>query len=163
LSVATPTPRTNEKSHSTLDIYNTGECVSATGLAVSRDLDNWEWQGVIFQPAATGWDCYCRRVNSVVLLNEKFLAFYDGSASHLDNYEEKTALALSDDLRAWKTINPDGPAYTSPYSSHSLRYMDVQIIGSEAFIFYEYAREDGAHDLRLLRTGLLALSAIAAR
>ena len=48
LSVAVATPKTGEESHSTLDIFNTGECVSATGIATSRELDNWEWQGVVF-------------------------------------------------------------------------------------------------------------------
>ena len=50
LSIAVPTPKTSDGSHKTLDIFNTGECKSATGLAVSRDLDQWEWQGVVFAP-----------------------------------------------------------------------------------------------------------------
>jgi hypothetical protein len=66
LSIALPTARTNAGSHGTLDIFNTGECVSATGLAVSRDLDKWDWQGVVLKPDATGWDKYCRRINSVI-------------------------------------------------------------------------------------------------
>src|SRR6185436_700176 len=68
LSVATPTPKTGEESNATLDIFNTGECKSATGLATSRDLDNWEWQGVVFAPGVTGWDQYCRRINSIVTI-----------------------------------------------------------------------------------------------
>ena len=149
LSVATPTHKTTDKSHSTLDIYNTGECVSATGLATSRDLDNWEWQGLVFQPEATGWDCYCRRINSVTQENGQFLAYYDGSASHKDNYEEKTGRAVSGDLKTWRGITPNGPCFTSRHSSGSLRYMDKQIVGDQEYFFYEYAREDGAHDLRL--------------
>src|SRR5579885_632593 len=98
LSIALPTQRTNDKSHSTLDIYNTGECVSATGLATSTDLDHWEWKGVQFSPASSGWDCYCRRINSVVPAGSGFVGFYDGSASHKENYEEKTGLATSPDL-----------------------------------------------------------------
>jgi len=150
LSIALPTPKTSDKSHATLDIYNTGECVSATGLATSRDLDNWEWQGVIFKPEGAGWDRYCRRINSVISIWGKFAAFYDGSASHEENYEEKTALALSPDLRSWKSLSEDGPVLTSPYASHSLRYIDAQEVGGKVFVFYEYARPDGAHELRLL-------------
>lgn len=147
LSVAIPTPKTNEKSHSTLDIYNTGECVSATAIASSTDLDKWEYHHVIFQPEKTGWDCYCRRINSIAKIGEKHYAFYDGSASHLDNYEEKTGIAISDPC--WKTITPDKPAFTSPHASGSLRYIDAQVVGNEIYFFYEFAREDGAHDLRL--------------
>jgi hypothetical protein len=151
LSVAVPTPKTTDQSHSTLDIFNTGECVSATGLAISRDLDHWEWQDVVFAPGTRGWDCYCRRVNSVVPLGGRFLAFYDGSAIHTENYEEKTCLAISADLRNWKTLTLDGPAFTSPFSSKSLRYIDAQIVGEDVVIFYEFARPDSAHDLRVVK------------
>jgi hypothetical protein len=150
LSVAVPTHNTTEQSHASLDIYNTGECLSATGLAVSSDLDHWEWKGVVFQPEAAGWDCYCRRINSVVPMNGNYLAFYDGSAGHAENYEEKTGIAISTDLRHWRTLSVNGPAHISPFGSHSLRYMDAQADGRNAFLFYEYARQDGAHDLRLL-------------
>ncbi|HEY5915114.1 MAG TPA: hypothetical protein VJA21_31360 [Verrucomicrobiae bacterium] len=149
LSVAVRTDLTNAESHAKLDIFNTGECVSATGLATSSDLESWHWQGIVFKPQAGGWDCYCRRINSVVPLNGKFLAFYDGSAGHHQNYEEKTGLTTSPDLRQWQVLTPEGPRLTSPHSSSSLRYLDAQLIGGRLLLFYEFARPDGAHDLRL--------------
>jgi hypothetical protein len=154
LSIALPTSKTTRKSHSTLDIYNTGECLSATGLAISRDLDNWQWQGPIFKPGATGWDRYCRRINSVVPYQQKFIAFYDGSASHDENYEEKTGLAISSDLRRWECLSPSSPVLTSPHSSGSLRYLDAQPAHdspTDLNVFYEFARSDSAHDLRLTK------------
>jgi hypothetical protein len=157
LSVAVPTPRTTSQSHSTLDIFNTGECVSATGLAIARDLDHWEWQGVVFAPGTTGWDRYCRRVNSVAPVNGRFLGFYDGSASHGENYEEKTGLAISADLRDWNTLTPTAPAFASPFTSKSLRYIDAHVADREAVIFYEFARPDGAHDLRVVKCDVSAL------
>ena len=156
LSIATPTPKTGEGSHTTLDIFNTGECKSATGLAVSRDLDRWEWNGTVFAPGAGGWDQYCRRINSVVALptgpqkKTRFLAFYDGSASHLENYEERCGLAVSDDLRQWHSTTPQGPIFTSPHTSTSLRYLDAKFAGGKWHLFYEFARADGAHDMRLI-------------
>ena len=152
LSVALPTSNTSQQSHSTLDIYNTGQCLSATGLAISRDFENWQWQGVVFKPGASGWDCYCRRINSVVPYHRKFVAFYDGSASHAENYEEKTGLAVSSNLRRWECLSPSGPILTSPHSSGSLRYMDAQPVNGSAEslnLFYEFARADSSHDLRL--------------
>lgn len=152
LSVALPTPKTRQQSHSTLDIYNTGECLSATGLAISRDLENWHWQGVVFKPGPSGWDCYCRRINSVVPYDRKFIAFYDGSASHAENYEEKSGLAISSDLRRWECLSPSGPILASPHSSGSLRYMDAQTrrdSPDSLNLFYEFARPDSSHDLRL--------------
>ncbi|MBA4147985.1 MAG: hypothetical protein H0X66_07690 [Verrucomicrobia bacterium] len=150
LSVAIQTPKTSEEAHTTLDIFNTGECVSATGLATSTDLDNWEWQGIIFKPEGSNWDCYCRRINSIVPVGGRYFAFYDGSASHLENYEEKTGIAVSNDLKTWKSLTQAAPAYTSPHSSTSLRYIDAQSMGGQIHIFYEFAREDGAHDLRVV-------------
>jgi hypothetical protein len=152
LSVAVATARTTSASHSTLDIYNTGECVSATGLATSRDLDSWEWQGVVFAPEGGRWDRYCRRINSVVPHEGKYIAFYDGSAGEAENYEERTGIAVSDDLKAWRTLTPKAPLLTSPHASQSLRYIDAQENDGELQVFYEFARDDGAHDLRLLRT-----------
>lgn len=148
LSIALPTAATSPASHSTLDIYNTGECVSATGLAVSHDLDRWEYLGTVFQPGASGWDRYCRRINSVLPHNGRYYGFYDGSASHRENYEERCGLAVSDDLRTWRCLTPDGPLVTSPFASGSLRYVDARILGGKARLFYEFAKEDGSHDLR---------------
>ena len=164
LSLATPTPRTSADSHASLDIFNTGECKSATGLATSPDLVHWDWQGVILAPGEAGWDRYCRRMNSIVPVTggladafrasgvdpvPRYVGFYDGSAGHHENYEEKCALAVTDDLRSWRSISPAGPAFTSPHSSRSLRYLDAQLADGRWHLFYEFARPDGAHDLRL--------------
>jgi hypothetical protein len=152
VSVATATKQTTKKSHSTADIFNTGECVSATGLATSSDLENWEWQGVIFLPDENGWDKYCRRINSVVSHEGRYYAFYDGSTGQHENYEERTGLAGSADLKGWATMTADAPLFTSPHATGSLRYMDAQIIDGKANLFYEFSRADGGHDLRLLQT-----------
>lgn len=155
LSVAMPNRRTREESHATLDIFNTGDCVSATGLARSEDLESWEWLGVVFAPSASGWDAYCRRINSVVRHEQQYIAFYDGSASHLENYEEKTGVAVSTrDLQAWESRTGDGPALTSSYASGSLRYLDAVSARDGVWAFYESARADGAHDLRVARLAL---------
>ncbi|MBU6402304.1 MAG: hypothetical protein KGS61_18450 [Verrucomicrobia bacterium] len=151
LSVAVRTPKTRLESHSTLDIFNTGECVSATGLAMSRDLDHWEWQGVVFAPSDGGWDAYCRRLNCMVPGGRVFCAFYDGSASERENYEERTGMAESGDLRTWRTLTPVGPCLTSPHATGSVRYLDTVRLGDEHHLFYEFARADGAHDLRRLK------------
>lgn len=148
LSIALPTAKTSAGSHETLDIYNTGECVSATGLASSKDLDHWEYHGTVFQPGPTGWDCYCRRINSVLPHNGRFYGFYDGSASHRENYEERCGLAVSDDLKTWQCLSPDGPIVTSPFATGSIRYFDAQTINGKVQLFYEFAKEDGSHNLR---------------
>ena len=77
-------------------------------------------------------------------MDGSFVAFYDGSASHAENYEEKTGIAVSQNLLRWKSVTETGPAHISPHGSHSLRYMDAQVQGSTAAIFYECSRPDAA-------------------
>jgi len=152
LSVAINTASTRDSSHESLDIFNTGECKSATALATSTDLDNWDWQGIVLQPEGdTAWDKYCRRINSVLPLNGKYYAFYDGSEGHHQNYEERTGLAVSNDLRNWEILNPDAPCITSPHTTGSLRYIDAQHHGDEIIFMHELTRENGAHEMRLTK------------
>ena len=151
LSVAISTASTSDSSHESQDIFNTGQCISATALATSDDLDNWDWQGVGLQPEGDGWDKYCRRINSVLRLGGKYYAFYDGSSGHHENYEERTGLAVSDDLRNWETLTPDGPCVVSPHASGSLRYIDAQRVGDEIISIHELTRVCGAHEMRLSR------------
>jgi len=160
LSVAIPTPKTTTGSHSTADIFNTGECISAAGLAVSNDLDHWDWKGIVSKPDSTGWDRYCRRLNSAVPVGGKLLGFYDGSAGHHENYEEKCGLAISTNWLDWKSLTPKEPAFSSPNSSKSLRYVDAQVVGEEVYIFFEFARSDGSHDLRFTRAGVKSIAAL---
>ena len=152
LSVAKSASTTGDKSHDSLDIFNTGECVSATALATSTDLDQWDWQGIVLEPEGdTAWDKYCRRINSVLPLNGRYYAFYDGSAGHHENYEEKTGLAVSDDLKSWEVLSPDGPVVLSPHASGSLRYIDAQRMGDEIVFIHELTRANGAHEMRLAK------------
>jgi hypothetical protein len=149
LSVALPTPSTRSASHANGDIFNTGECASATALAVSPDLERWEWLGVVFAPRDSGWDRYCRRITAVVPHAGGYAAFYDGSASVAENYEERTGLALSRDLRSWRPVTGDAPRLQSAHASGSLRYVDARPVESRVVAFYECARADGAHELRV--------------
>uniref|UniRef100_A0A7S4UDU1 Glycosyl hydrolase family 32 N-terminal domain-containing protein n=1 Tax=Paramoeba aestuarina TaxID=180227 RepID=A0A7S4UDU1_9EUKA len=158
LSVALPIETTSGDSHDTNDIFNTGECLSATALATSTDLDNWKWEGVILQPdRKQGWDRYCRRISSVVEKNGKYFAFFDGSEGHHQNYEEKCAFAISENLREWKPLSLDAPDLCSPHASKSLRYVDCLDHEGKLHLFYELAREDGAHEMRTITTTREAL------
>ncbi len=148
-SVALSTESTSEAAHATADIYNTGECASATGLAVSDDGENWTWKGVVFRPESAGWDGYCRRINTVVRDGDGYLGFYDGIPDHTANYEEKTGWARSADLRTWKSLTPQGPGLASPHASGSLRYLTLCADGDRTVACFEVARPDGAHELRL--------------
>lgn len=135
--------------HATGDVFATGLSRSATGLAVSEDGANWEWQGEIFSNRPGCWDGYAGRISSVVYHEPVFVAFYDGSETVEENYEEKTGIAFSFDLRHWERVSRSKPALVSPFGTGSLRYMAVVPLGSEWWCYYEFCRPDGSHELRL--------------
>ena len=153
VSFATATaPADPAQLHGTADAYNTGLIRSATGLAVSSDALHWEWVGEVFGPRRTGWDRYCSRISTVWRQDGLWYAFYDGSASVEENYEERLGLAFSADLRRFERLTPNGPLLTAPYGSGSVRYADVlDAPGRGRFVYYEVVRPDGAHELRAQR------------
>jgi len=150
-------PYSPQELHATADIFATGKTTSNTGLAVSGDGWAWRWLGDVFSPRAgeDAWDAYAARIGAIVYLPPVFTAFYDGSASVAENYEERTGLAVSLDLRHFQRVSWDGPALVSPHASGSLRYLDVVQLPDELRYYYEYARPDGSHELRLSRVPLV--------
>lgn len=140
--------------HATADIFNTGLTKSSTGLATSSDGRHFTWQGEVFAPRSEGWDSYAARIGTLLWTPPVFTAFYDGSASVAENYEERTGLALTFDLRHYERVTTGGPRLTSPYASGSLRYLDALVVKGVIHYYYEYARPDGSHELRLNRVSL---------
>ena len=147
-AAATPEGRSagDKAMHGTGDAYNTGLVKSYTGLATSGDGLNFQWQGNILD-VGDGWDAYESRLTGLVYCPPVFNAFYDGIAKVEENYEERTGLAVSLDLRTFEKITLAGPALVSPHASGSLRYIDAVQLGDRIYYYYEMARPDGAHDL----------------
>jgi hypothetical protein len=149
-----PTPRglTAEQErtmHATGDVYNVGLTKSHTGLATSTDGVSWQWEGDVLSPPNEGWDAYCTRIGAVLWRPPVFIGFYDGSQSVQENYEEKAGLAISFDLRNWRRITVDRPYVLSPHASRSIRYVEVIEAEGALWYYYEYARPDGSHELRV--------------
>jgi hypothetical protein len=151
-------PASEADKHAAGDIYNTGLTLSRTGAAVSGDGRNFQWIGDV-SPAASNrhaaasgpvWDDYCKRIGALVPLDTGgYLAFYDGSMSVAENYEEKTGMAITFDLKTYYSLTPGGASLVSPHGTGSLRYIDVLAVGHELFYYYEIARPDGSHELRV--------------
>jgi len=118
-----------------------------TGLATSRDGVRFAWQGEALGVGA-GWDAYQARLSSVSRLGAGFVGYYDGAASPADDTEEHCGVAVSLDLRSWHRVTPERPALVSPHASGSLRYVEAVDIEGSSFVYYEYARPDGSHELR---------------
>lgn len=134
--------------HATADVFNTGKVISCSALAVSSDGEQFTWLRDVLIPGES-WDRDTARVSSILYTPPLFTMFYDGKASVEENYEEKTGTAISFDFMHWQKVSIRNPVLTSPYSSHSLRYMDIVPFEDRIYFYYEYAREDGSHELRL--------------
>lgn len=137
--------------HATADVYNTGIVKSHTGLAFSNDGVNFRWEGDLLSPPESGWDQYCTRISSLVYAPPVWTALYDGSASVAENYEERTGIAVSLDLRRFERVTPAGPAITSPHASGCVRYVEALRLDDAVLYYYEYALPDGSHELRCSR------------
>lgn len=144
-------PRQRTQAHASADIYNTGATTHPTGLAIGLDGRNFDWQGTALA-VGDGWDGYQARLNSMAPLpGGAWVGFYDGSAGANENYEERCGLAMSHDLRHWSRLSTSAPWMVSPHGTGSLRYLDAVPVGDALWLYYEYARADGAHDLRLCK------------
>ncbi|HGE69805.1 TPA: hypothetical protein ENX78_03145 [Candidatus Poribacteria bacterium] len=145
----TPSIGSDNSLHATADVFNTGKTSSNTGLAISGDGINWQWLGDVMSPPKSGWNAYATRATCVVYMPPVFCVFYDGGADVNENYEEKTGLAVTFDLKNYHHVSVQSPILVSPYSSGSLRYMDAIKLDGKIYYYYEYARLDGAHELRM--------------
>ncbi len=152
-ATAKGTESTANEMHGTNDAYNTGLIVSGSGLATSTDGINWQWEGPILKPSGGEWDQYAARIGTVWYHHPVWLAFYDGSADVSENYEERCGLAFSHDLRTFHRVTRRGPMFESPHQTGAMRYVDVIELPEATYYYYEMARPDGSHDLRVYRTG----------
>ena len=150
LSVAINTATTSNSSHDTLDIFNTGECVSATALATSAISMNGNGKGSSSNLKATRLGTNTAVASTACCPSTaNTTPFYDGSEGHHQNYEERTGLAVSEDLKNWTVLTPEGPCITSPHTTGSLRYIDAQPHGDDIRFLYELTRANGSHEMRM--------------
>jgi hypothetical protein len=75
-------------------------------------------------------------------------AFYDGRASAVENYEERTGIATGTDPAALTAIGTTAAA-ESPYAGRGLRYLEVlPLADGRHRLYYEMTRPDASHELR---------------
>ncbi len=149
-SAATLAEGDRGRAHASADIYNTGTTTHPTGLAIGVDGRAFAWQGEVLG-VGCGWDRYQARLNSIARIGDAWVGFYDGSAGVEENFEERCGLVISHDLQHWMRLTPDAPWAVSPHASGALRYVDAVPVERELWLYFEYARADGAHELRVAR------------
>ncbi len=136
--------------------FHTAQGPAPTHLATSDDGLRFEFDQQPALDVGEGWDRYQARLNSVVALRDGYLGWYDGAASAAEDTEERCGLAVSDDLRTWRSITPDGPVLVSTHGTGSLRYVTPVDRGDERWLYYEWTRPDGSHELRVNRVPTVA-------
>lgn len=124
--------------------------LDASVLAVSNDgliFDEIEY--VFEAPGDTSWHGRRARINCVFPWNGEWAATFDGGRSSYHNYEEMAGLAVGADGRSFTRIVGDEPWLSSPHGC--VRYAFVIDCPLGTFVYYEYTRSDGSHDLRVYR------------
>jgi hypothetical protein len=123
-----------------------------TEYATSDDGLDWIWHGTALSGRSGLWDARGTRVSTVLYSDTTagamIAAFYDGRASAVENYEERTGIATGTEPAALAAVGATAAA-ESPYAGRGLRYLDILPLGDGRHrLYYEMTRPDGAHELR---------------
>ncbi len=119
-----------------------------TWYLTSSDGRDWVPDGPALVATAGTWDQRGARIAAVVAPEtgaDHWIALYDGRASAEENWEERTGVAFGTGPQRFEAAG-SGPLVSAP----SLRYASpVRLPDGSWLVYYELARADGAHDLRV--------------
>jgi len=117
--------------------------------ATSTDGEEWQWKSTCLSPEVEStWDKRGRRITAVHFAPKGVIAFYDGRASALENYDERTGISIGNSPDAFKSVTLDAPVGQSP-DGKALRYLDIVPLANGKFrLYYEVALPNGSHELR---------------
>ncbi|MHB1683683.1 MAG: glycoside hydrolase family protein [Bacilli bacterium] len=136
--------------HHTGDVHNTGYAVAPTGLAISEDGIRFTWLRTVLPVGIDNWDRYQSRLTTIIPFGSGYTVLWDGSKGVEENFEEKGAVAVTYDLISFAKVSVRGPALQTSLGN-AVRYVDALVHDGWIWYYYEYAREDGAHELRLCK------------
>ena len=145
-----PGDATEDELHGTGNVFATEKGKGGAGLAVSDDGVDFEWLGDVLLPGRQ-WDRKLVRVDTMVYSPPVFTVFYSGRGHVSETYEDRTGLATSFDLRTFHKLTDRAPALVSPHGTGTVKYTDALDMGDEILYYYQCARADGSHELRVSR------------
>lgn len=116
-----------------------------TRAAACHDGLSWKLGAVVLAGRDGEWDQRGARVTAVG--PGAVWALYDGRASADENFEERAGWAVA--TSPGGAFEHAGGPIGSPHAKRGLRYVDAIALRDGRFrLYYEAAREDGAHELR---------------
>jgi len=124
----------------------------ATVLAESDDGLYFPSIEYVFEaPGDDTWHGRRARISSVFPWKDHYVATFDGGRTSYDNYEEWAGLATSADRHDFTRLDSGEPWVRSPHGC--VRYVYGLPVGDRLHFYYEFARPDGSHDLRVAVVG----------
>ncbi len=122
--------------------------LDATLLGESDDGLYFPTLEYVFEaPGDDSWHGLRARLNSLFPWEGAWLATFDGGRTFYDNYEEWAGLASSPDGRSFTRLDTGGPWVRSPHGS--VRYVYGLRVEDRVLFYFEFARADLSHDLRV--------------
>lgn len=139
---------TAEDLHQIQDASAIGLTQVYTALLQSADGLHFHYVRDFLSPGSH-WDRLSTVATTVMLSAPWFVVFFDGRRDASDSYEGKAGLAVTTDFEHVYKLDVFQPRFRSPHASGCLRYVDVVQTSDADYFYYEYAREDGSHELRV--------------
>jgi len=129
------------------DVVHAGP-LDATVLAVSDDGLYFPTIEYVFEaPGGDSWHGRRARLNSVIERDGRYVGTYDGGRTFYDNYEELAGIATSPDGR---TFERSAERWVSAPEG-GVRYACAVPARGSIFVYFEFTRDDGSHDMRVAR------------
>jgi hypothetical protein len=110
--------------------------------ATSVDGLKWTFSGAALAPTPESWDARGTRITSVVGSGDSWTAFYDGRASSMENWHERTGIAVGTSAESFAATGGPTPV------GHTARYLSFAELPDGYRLYWEASRLDGAHELR---------------
>lgn len=118
-----------------------------TWYATSDDGLTWDLIGPALEPQPGSWQQRGTRISSVVRVDGRWLAFYDGRASAAENWRERTGTAVGTGPDRFTALTA-GPAAGPTPQGRTVRYLSIATLADGYQLYWEATRDDGAQDLR---------------
>jgi hypothetical protein len=131
--------------HALTEVGETDRMLSR--FASSYDGLEWSFSDDVLPDGSGTWYERGSRISSVLPVDGRWVAYYDGRATASENAEERTGVAVGDRPDRLHPLR-GGPVAVSPWGSGSLRYVSILRVDRDRYrLYFEACNPDGSHAL----------------